>query len=146
MLPYKVKEEKWTSIIRRHLESVVEEQVNIGGDFGSGAQLLTAIAMFFSGGRARATNKTQVYTGKVYLDEGTNQYVFTANALQEYVLDKQRVPVTPGIIRDKMQEFGAKQQAGLWHVQAKDVPAIEAKDIQVDYHDTEGYDGSSYQF
>ncbi len=146
LLPYKVKDEKWTSILRRHLETVQEEQVDIRGDFGSGAQLLAAIAMFFAGNRARATNETQVHTGKVYLDENTQEYCFTASALQEYIIEKQHVITSPGAIRDKMQEMGSRRDGMLWRVSVADVPTMEQKDIVVDYHDTEGYDGNGYQF
>lgn len=145
-IPHKVTDDKWTSILKRALETVVEEDVDIRGDFGKGSQFLEVLAAFFAGGRSRALNLSQVNMGKVYLDPVTQRFVFSANALRTYMNDKHKLDLDPNEIRERIVAMGATMEGGFWTLPVKDAPVYVEPKIEIDYHNTEGYEDGGMQF
>ena len=145
-LPYPVKKDRWTKIISRALENVEHREVDIRGDFGKGSEFLEVLAGFFAGGRRRATNVSQVFNDKVYLDPNTNDFVFTAKSLQTYIIDKHKVNITAGEIRERMIDMGAEKDGDLWHINSKNVPEYRVPEMKVDYHNIEGMEDMQVGF
>lgn len=144
---YTVSNDKWIKLIRRALASVVEEEVDVRGDFGTGSKFVDVLAQFFAGGRRRATHITQVYNDKVYLDVSTNTYVFTAQSLITYTIDKHKVAVTPNEIRERIVQMGAVKDGNLWRIAVADAPIYnKPADLTITYQDTEGQEDGSYNF
>ena len=146
ILPYQVDNEKWTSIIRRHLQTAKTEEVEVAADFGTGAQLLREIAKFFDKRRDRTEDKDAVAMGRVYEEAGW--LFFKASALESFIVDLNKITgVTSPMIREKIQELGGVMtEEGYWRVEEERLPKLTQKEIEVNYKDVEGYDNAEYGF
>ena len=138
-MPYKVADDKWTSIIRRALENVIEQQVEIFGNFGKGSMFLAAVSRYF-GGMKRYTDDLHMVqqNGRVKKDTDNNKYIFNSASLYK-VLSEELKEYKLEDIRIKLVELGARQEGGLlWSIPMDAIPIIEQKEEQIDYHDKEG--------
>lgn len=137
-MPYKVKEEKWTTILRRALENVVEQQVEIEGNFGSGSIFLDAVTRYFQGARRRATTTDQVLAfGKVYKDEEAKRFLFSSNNFRLFLTEHEGLKIDDGQIRIRLSELGAQQvRGGMWSIPIESIGTDTTISATIDYHDT----------
>lgn len=145
-MPFKVPDDKWTSILRRALENVVEQQVEIFGNFGKGSLFLSTLSRYFSGMK-RFTDDLQMVrqNGRIKKDTENNKYVFNSTSFYK-VLSEDLKDYKPEDMRVKLIELGARQENGqLWSIPMDAVPVFEQKEEQIDYRDSED-EGGAYGF
>lgn len=141
VVPRKVDDNKWTAIVNKALQNVeviVPDQK--GGDFSKGSQFYELVCAYFLDKR-KAANISQVRLGRVWTDEDSKCYVFSASAFLAFIRDaKSFKGLTDMEMKTRLQDLGAYSRVGLWYLpqEAIDVRDEDMKEPEIDFSTHEG--------
>lgn len=137
-VPFTVKEEKWTSILRRALENLEIKQVDVYGNFGAGSVFMTAIVDYFNQGRAQTPIESRVHDGLVYKDDANRCYKFSSSDILRFLSDSSGIRIRSEEVRIRLIEMGAEQVEGvIWKMPMDRIPEKKRSQVEVDYHDND---------
>lgn len=143
-IPYQVAGEKWTAIIRRALENVIEEQVEIYGNFGTGSSFLNALVDYFRGGRRITMDANLISMGRIVVN-ADNTWSFSAQNMLKFLHDNAGLSIRDSEVRARLVEMGAKQHHGdVWTMPISMIPEKNIPNARIDYHDTEDENGPGF--
>lgn len=135
-IPYTVKEEKWTSIIKRALENVVVQQAEVYGNLGTGSMFVNTLVDYFNHGRAQTNLESKVTLGLVFRDDVNQCYKFTAENLYKFLQDNGGIRMRPEEVRARIVEMGAEQVQGVvWKIPISAVPIKQQVTVETDFRD-----------
>ena len=145
-VPRPVSEESWSRIISKACDNIeVIYPDSKSGDFSTGSVFYDLACGFFSDKR-RAQNISQVYMGRVFTDETSNEYVFTASTFVTYMRDTKNFKgLTPMEMRGKLEDMGAYKVGPIWRIPTKafdkeDLNKTERVEVDLDLHEGESND------
>lgn len=151
-MPYQVADDKWTTIIRRALENVIEQHVEVYGNFGAGSQFLEILVDYFNGGRRYTDDANQIATyGKIFVDKEHKTFMFSSTEMFKYVTEKNALKISQAEVRARIVELGAQQVNGtVWSIPMESIPIKNTPEPVIDYHDNDanvaGEDNYGAQF
>jgi hypothetical protein len=141
-VPRTVDDATWSRILTKASENIqVIYPEAKGGDFTVGSQLYDYLCMFFSEKR-NAKNISQVYLGRVWIDDARKEYVFTANCLMTFIRDTKGFKALGALeIKHRLEEMGAYKEGNLWHLPTAVFPEEDlnrSKRVEIDLSLHEG--------
>lgn len=138
IVPRTVEDGRWSKILTRACENITVVHPTIDtGDFTTGSTFFDLTCAFFNT-RRKADNATQITMGRVFVDEKQREYVFTAKAFVDFVVNKndfkQYAPIE---IRVRLQQLGAHKEGSYWRIPIDSIPKAEEPEIKIDFRDKE---------
>lgn len=139
IVPRPVSEADWSKLVNKACKSIaVVTPEGLGNDFSVGAQFFDLVCSFFNDQR-RATNITQIHLGRVYLDENTREYVFTAHSLVNFVTEVHKFKGLSQLeMRQRLVDMGAVKAGNMWRLPSSAIPASDKPNVEVDLNLHEG--------
>lgn len=141
-VPRKVDDNIWTKILNKALANVqVVYEESKGGDFSKGSIFYDYACSFF-GDKRKAANPSQVYMGRVFVDEKTKEYVFQASTFLSYITDTKGFKGFSQLeMKHRLEEMGAKKMGNVWRIPMSSFPEEDlnrGKNIEIDLDLKEG--------
>lgn len=148
VLPKKLKDDKWSSIINKALENVVVHDVDITADVSTGGIWFRYTCDFFKA-KGKAESVEQVLLSLVYRDVDLSCYLFQSSDYIEYIRSQKGFRAYSDVqLRINLMDIGCKQvdvsikdnQMKLWAMPFEKIEKylIDIKDIEVNYYVEEG--------
>lgn len=108
VLPIKLKQSEWFKIVNQSLQEIKIEIIEEEDEL-SALTLFRTLFLDFLMNRAMAATKDQMFAKKVYYDSETNEYMFRAKDLNEYVyVTKNFRFLQPGEVNGVLKDMGCE--------------------------------------
>jgi hypothetical protein len=146
-VPKPVSDDIWSRILTKASENIeVVYPDTRSGDFSIGSVFYDHVCGFFNEKR-KAQNISQVHLGRVYVDEGKKEYVFTASALVSYLKDTKNFKGLNNMeMRRKMEEMGAYKIGPVWRMPTSAIPEEDLNKTNRAQVDVNLHEGESSDF
>ena len=124
ILPKKVNDEIWSSIVTKALKNIIVEYEDVEGDFTSGSTFMAIIHEYFNH-RRHARTMSEIAIGRVYREDDV--YYFSAQSLLAYVRENRDFKsYDPVELRIRIGQMGGKK--GLNNLWTIPVSAVDEPD------------------
>lgn len=134
IVPRMVKNDRWTAILNRACSNIQIKEVNdVLGDFTEGSSFMQLTYNYFNTTR-KADNPTQLQLGRIWEDKDTNEYVFTAKSIVDFLKTKNGLTVKPVEIRMRLEDMGAYKAGSVWRIKKDVIPEDDSKNIKIDFN------------
>lgn len=135
LVPRRVKDDTWARILTRACENINIVQPAIeAGDFTSGSTFYDLMCSFFNNTR-KADNITQLLMGRVFVDDVSKEYVFTAKSFIDFLFNKNDfTQFKPVEVRVRLEQFGAYKDGANWRMPMSSIPEQEKADMNITFH------------
>ena len=138
LVPRVVPNDRWTAILNRACDNIVIKKVDEQiGDFTAGSAFLGLIQNYFYKTR-RADNKTQLGIGRVWEDKETEEFVFSAASIVDFIKNKNGMSMKPVEIRIRLEDIGAVKEGLYWRVSKNCIPEPDNTKVEINFKLREG--------
>lgn len=146
IVPRQVKNDRWTAILNRACSNIQIKEINdVLGDFTEGSSFMQLTYNYFNTTR-KADNPTQLQLGRIWVDKDTDEYVFTAKSIVDFLKNKNGLTVKPVEIRMRLEDMGAYKAGHVWRIKKDVIPEDDTKNIKIDFSKSTNEDADDILF